>query len=350
MSRPGAGATVLALDLGGTQVRAALVRPDGSRVGRSASATPVAAGPAAIVEACIATLRRARAAAAREDAAAEERLVGIGVSAPGPLNPWTGIAVEPANLGPDFPGTDVAGPIGAAFGLPTFLEHDTKVAILGERSFGAGRGIDDLLYLTISTGLGGAVISGGQLITGPDDTAIEVGHAPISLDGPPCSCGGAGHLESFVSGWALAAAGGTAAKSGESPALARWLAANPGETISAREVSEAAAAGDGAAQAILARADLAIGRAVAGMVNIFNPERIIIGGSYAEARWGEISARILQEIAGHAFKVPGGRVRIHPAELGGDVSLAGCHPVVVGRLGDPDWERAVATRRKGGSA
>ena len=116
MSRPGAGATVLALDLGGTQVRAALVRPDGSRVGRSASATPVAAGPAAIVEACIATLRRAREAAAREDAAAEQRLVGIGVSAPGPLNPWTGIAVEPANLGPDFPGTDVAGPIGAAFG------------------------------------------------------------------------------------------------------------------------------------------------------------------------------------------------------------------------------------------
>ena len=149
-------------------------------------------------------------------------------------------------------------------------------------------------------------------------------------------------------GTKLAAAGGTAAKSGESPALARWLAANPGETISAREVSEAAAAGDGAAQAILARADLAIGRAVAGMVNIFNPERIIIGGSYAEARWEEISARILREIAEHAFKVPGSRVRIYPAELGGDVSLAGCHPVVVGRLGSPEWERAVAASRNGG--
>jgi glucokinase len=348
MSRPAADATVLALDVGGTQVRAALVRHDGTRVGRNANATPVAAGPTAIVDACITTLRAAREAAAREDAAAETRLVGIGVSAPGPLNPWTGIAVEPANLGPDFPGTDLAGPISAALGLPTYLEHDTKVAILGERAFGAGRGIDDLLYLTISTGLGGAVISGGHLIAGPDDTAIEVGHAPISLDGPPCSCGGSGHLEAFVSGWALAAAGGAAAKSGESPALADWLTANPGGAISAREVSAAAAAGDAAAQAILARADLAIGRAVAGMVNIFNPERIIIGGSYAEARWGEISARIAREIAGQAFKVPGSRVRILPAELGGDVSLAGCHPVVVGRLGDPDWERAVAARRKGG--
>ena len=154
MSRPAVDATVLALDLGGTQVRAALVRPDGTRVGRSANSTPVSAGPAAIIDACIATLRAAREVAAREDAAAEQRLVGIGVSAPGPLNPWTGIAVEPANLGPSFPGTDIAGPISAALGLPTYLEHDTKVAILGERAFGAGRGIDDLLYLTISTGLG----------------------------------------------------------------------------------------------------------------------------------------------------------------------------------------------------
>ena len=345
MTQPPADATVLALDLGGTQVRAALVRADGPRLGRAAAPTPAADGPAAVVAACIATLQLARENAAREDAAAVSRLVGIGISAPGPLNPWTGIAVEPANLGPRFPGTDLAGPIGAALGLPVFLEHDTKVAILGERAFGAGSGIDDLMYLTISTGFGAAALSGGHLLTGPDDTALELGHVPISLDGPRCTCGGMGHLEAHASGWALAAAGVAAATSGASPWLANWQAAHAGEAISAKTVAEAAAAGDTAADEILERALLAVGRAVAGYVNTFNPVRIIIGGSLAEAHWDRLAKRISHEIGENAFKVPGRRVSIKPAQLGGDVSLAGCHPVVVGRLGNPAWERAVAANK-----
>ena len=343
--QPPADATVLALDLGGTQVRAALVRADGTRLGRAAASTPAADGPAAVVAACIATLQLARENATREDAAAVSRLVGIGISAPGPLNPWTGIAVEPANLGPRFPGTDLAGPIGAALGLPVFLEHDTKVAILGERAFGAGSGIDDLMYLTISTGFGAAALSGGHLLTGPDDTALELGHVPISLDGPRCSCGSTGHLEAHASGWALAAAGATAAMSGASPWLTNWESTHSGEAISAKTVAEAAAAGDATADEILERAFLAVGRAVAGYVNTFNPVRIIIGGSLAEAHWDRLAKRISHEIGENAFSVPGRRVSVVPAALGGDVSLAGCHPVVVGRLGNPAWERAVAVNK-----
>jgi len=347
MATPSADATVLALDLGGTQIRAAVVRADGSRIGRAASATPVGSGPAAIVAACISTLQRARYAALVEDAGAVARLVGIGISSPGPIDPWRGIAVEPPNLGPDFPGTDLAGPISAALNLPTLLEHDTKVAILGERAFGAGRGIDDLLYITISTGLGGAVISGGRLYTGPDDTGIEIGHAPITLDGPRCACGGIGHLEAHASGVALARTGGEAASSGASPWLAAWRAAHPKGEISAKEVSEAAAAGDRVAQGLIDYALLAIGRAVAGFVNVFNPSRIIIGGSFAEAHWDALHSRIQGEIGDNSFKVPGRRVSVHPAELGRDVSLAGCHPMVVERIGDPEWERAVAVKSKG---
>lgn len=347
MTAPSADATVLALDLGGTQIRAAVIRADGSRIGRSSNATPVHSGPAAIIQACISTLQQARDAARADDAAAVTRLVGIGISAPGPIDPWRGIAVEPANLGEDFPGTDLVGPISAALKLPTLLEHDTKVAILGERAFGAGRGIDDLLYITISTGLGGAVISGGRLYTGPDDTGIEIGHAPITLDGPLCTCGGIGHLEAHASGVALARTGGEAAASGASPWLAGWLAAHPGGRVSAREVSEAAAAGDHVAQNLIDHALLAISRAVAGFVNVFNPSRIIIGGSFAEAHWSVLYSRIQAEIGDNSFKVPGRRVSVHPAELGGDVSLAGCHPMVVERIGNPEWERAVALRLKG---
>ena len=347
MTTPSADATVLALDLGGTQIRAAVVRADGSRIGRAASATPVSSGPAAVVAACISTLQQARDAARVEDAAAVARLVGVGISSPGPIDPWRGIAVEPPNLGPDFPGTDLAGPISAALNLPTLLEHDTKVAILGERAFGAGRGIDDLLYITISTGLGGAVISGGRLYTGPDDTGIEIGHAPITLDGPRCACGGIGHLEAHASGVALARTGGEAAASGASPWLAAWLAAHPKGEVSAKEVSEAAAAGDRVAQALIDHALLAISRAVSGFVNVFNPSRIIIGGSFAEAHWKVLHSRIQGEIGDNSFKVPGRRVSVHPAELGGDVSLAGCHPMVVERIGNPEWERAVAVKSKG---
>lgn len=342
-------ATVLALDLGGTQIRAALVRADGSRIGRAAASTPIAEGPAAIVEACVRTLALSRALAASEDTAAVARLVGIGISAPGPIDPWTGVAVEPANLGPAFPGTDLAGPIGTALGLPAFLEHDTKVAILGERAFGAGAGIDDLLYITISTGLGAALITSGRLVSGPDDTALEVGHAPITLDGPRCTCGGIGHLEAHASGVALARVGTEAAASGASPWLAGWMAAHPGEQVTAKVVSEAATAGDAAAAGLIDHALLAIARAVAGFVNVFNPVRIIIGGSFAEAHWTRLSTKMAKEIEGQSFKVPARRVSIHAAELGADVSLAGCHPVVTSRLGDPEWEAAVVARKRGGA-
>jgi glucokinase len=168
---------------------------------------------------------------------------------------------------------------------------------------------------------------------------------PISLDGPRCTCGGVGHLEAHAAGWALAAAGSAAAASGESPWLAAWQQSHPQEEVSAKLVAEAAAQGDTAADAILEHAILAIGRAVAGYVNSFNPARIIVGGSIAQAHWTRLSGRVTREISENAFSVPGRRVSVVPAALGGDVSLAGCHPVVTGRLGNAAWDQAVAVNR-----
>jgi glucokinase len=112
--------------------------------------------------------------------------------------------------------------------------------------------------------------------------------------------------------------------------------------VSAKLVADAAAEGDAAADTILEHAIMAIGRAVAGYVNSFNPTRIIIGGSLAQAHWPRLTARITREISENAFSVPGRRVSVVPAALGGDVSLAGCHPVVTGRLGNLAWDQAVA--------
>ena len=187
---------VLALDLGGTQVRAATVMDDGSRIARHARPTPIELGPDAIVQACIEMLA---AALAGTPVDRQGEIAGIGISSPGPINPWTGTIVSPPNLGPEVHDIPIAAALERALGLPAYLDRDTNVAALGERAFGAARGCDDFLYLTVSTGIGGAIVISGRLVHGPDGMAGELGHVSIELDGPPCGCGGqrppGGHLE-----------------------------------------------------------------------------------------------------------------------------------------------------------
>ena len=139
--------------------------------------------------------------------------MAVGIAAPGPLDPGTGTLIDPPNLRDDWWGFPLAPTIGDALGLPWALGKDTNVNILGERDFGAGEGSGDLVYLTISTGIGGAVISGGQPIVGPDGVAGELGHLTVDMDGPICGCGGIGHLEAVASGTGIANAARAALES-----------------------------------------------------------------------------------------------------------------------------------------
>ena len=118
--------------------------------------------------------------------------MGIGISSPGPVDPRAGAVVEPPNLGPDFRDVPLADDVEAALGLPTFLDRDTNVAALGEAAYGAGRGQYDFIYVTVSTGIGGSIVTDGRLFHGPDGMAGELGHVPVELDGPLCGCGGRG--------------------------------------------------------------------------------------------------------------------------------------------------------------
>jgi glucokinase len=336
MNRP-----VLALDLGGTQVRAAVIQADGSRVARQATATPSAQGPDAVIQACIDTL-----AAARSDAPGglDADLAGIGVSSPGPINPWTGVIVSPPNLGPHFHDIPIAARLEAALGLPVYLERDTNVAALGEQAFGAARGVDDFLYLTVSTGVGGAIVTDGQLVHGPDGTAGELGHVSIELDGPPCGCGGIGHLEAISSGVALARDAREAVARGTSAFLVARAAARPDGPagLDARDVAEGEAAGDGVCARLMDHARRAFAMACAGFVNAFNPDLIVIGGSIAEHQGDRLLDPARAEIKRGSFAVPAARVRLVPAGLGADVSLAGAQPLVAGRIDDDRWRRGRA--------
>jgi glucokinase len=330
-------ASVLALDLGGTQIRAACVLPDGERLGRVARATPVADGPEAVLEACAAALREAAANGTEEGVPPAE---AIGISSPGPLDPWTGVVTDAPNLGREFRATPLGPEIERRMGLPTYLERDTNVAALAEMTYGAARGVDDFLYITVSTGFGGAIVTEGRILHGPDGMAGELGHLQLDLEGPRCGCGGVGHVEAYCSGRAIAREARYAVESHRSAFLADRAERDGGpDGLGADDVAEGEDAGDATCTQIMAHARNVFAAACVSYVNAFNPTLIVVGGAIAHHQGERLFRPAREAVSIGTFPVPGARVRIVPAALGGDVSLAGAYPLVRARIGDPAWGR-----------
>jgi glucokinase len=252
----------------------------------------------------------------------------VGISSPGPVDPHTGVVLEPPNLGADFRNIPLAAQVAAALELPTFLDRDTNVALLGERAFGAARGESDAVYLTVSTGVGGAILSGGTILRGPDGLAGELGHLVVELDGPRCGCGGIGHVEAIASGVALARDARAAAKDGTSPFLAARAAG--GAELTGRDVSAGAAQGDATCIALLARTRGAVAAACVSIANTLNPHLIVIGGAIGLALGESLLDEVRAAIRDEVFPVIGRHVRVANPELGDDVSLAGAWPLVHG--------------------
>ncbi|HET8787016.1 MAG TPA: ROK family protein [Candidatus Limnocylindrales bacterium] len=316
--------------MGGTRVRAAVVLPDGTRIARTELRTPSEEGPEAVIAACRKVARDARTEAPAE---LTRELAGIGISSPGPVDPVGGIVVEPPNLGAGFHDIRLAQALADAEGLPAFLDRDTNVAALGEQAFGAARGFQDFIYLTVSTGVGGAIVTGGEILHGPDGFAGELGHVVVEMDGPRCGCGGVGHVEAIAAGVSLARDARALVASNQSPYLVEQARLLGGaEELSAKEVAEGALAGDPACVQLMDRARRALAAGCVGYVNTFNPHRIVIGGSIAEAEGDRLLQPIRDAIAAQAFEVVAKRVDVVAAELGGDVSLAGAQPLVMRAL------------------
>jgi glucokinase len=329
------GGAILALDLGGTQIRSAVVVGPGARiVGALRSRTPVEAGGSAVVDACIAALREAAGTHAADGNLPP--LVGIGISAPGPVDPRNGTILDPPNLGPGFHGTPLARLVEDALGLPTFLDRDTQVAALAEGRFGAAAGCDDFVYLTVSTGIGGAIVSSGHLLRGPDGTAGELGHLVVDRAGAPCGCGMRGHLEGIASGSGIARAARGAVERGESSVLA-GLVETRGAAFGARDVAAAEEAGDPAAARVMADARGAVAVTCVSLVNVFNPALIVVGGGLAAGQGDRLLEPAREAIRKGAFRRPAARVRVVPAALGDDVGLVGALVLVEQRLGLAWW-------------
>jgi glucokinase len=332
-----AGQPILAIDLGGTRIRAAYVSPDLTLASRVAVDTNDREGVDAVVHRICSLANDVGSAAG--DAGLPDP-VGIGISAPGPLDPWRGMVVAPPNL-EGWHNVPLAERVQAATGLPVFLERDTNVAIMAEWRHGAARGTDDAIYITVSTGIGGGIVVNGRPLIGKDGTAGEVGHVTVELDGPLCGDGFPGHAEAIGSGTAIAREGRALLDRGESPLLAELFSTSGATELGAEHVARAAGAGDAASRAVLDRAWVAVGALCASLINVFNPEVIVLGGSIA-AHHPELFDAVRHEVGRRAFAVPVRRVQFLPAEHGDDVSLIGLLPIVNERLHDPAFRRGSA--------
>ena len=258
--------TVIAVDVGGTHLRAAAYPPEGESPLKQQRIETHSAGDSVFER---------MAALVRSIWPAEGRVTAIGVSSPGPLDPHRGVILDTPNIPEwhDFP----LGPIlSKEFGVPVHLDNDANLAALGEWKYGAGQGHNDVLYLTISTGVGGGVIAGGRLLQGFHGLAAELGHVTLDPDGPPCSCGFPGHLEAFSAGPAIARYAAEQLALGTDSTLPR------GVTLSARMVAEAAQQGDALACKAFARAGEYLGIAVANYLHTFDPSIVIFGGGVAQ--------------------------------------------------------------------
>jgi glucokinase len=328
-----ADSSILAIDLGGTQIRAAHVRPDLTVSHRTAVPTDDEAGVAAVVRRVCEAVAEVRAAAR---AANDPEPLGIGISAPGPVDPWRGVVVAPPNLH-GWRDVRLADLVEECIGLPTFLDRDTNVAVQCEWRHGAARGAHTAIYITVSTGIGGGIVLDGTPLLGVDGTAGEVGHLTVELDGPTCGCGQRGHAEAIASGTAIARRGAEALRAGTAPLLADLV--TDGEAPDAAAVARAADGGDATCAAILDRAWDALGAMAATLVNALNPEVIVLGGGIAEHR-PEVLERVRRGIDQRAFPAPAARVRVVMAEHGDGVSLIGSLPIVHHRINDPAFRRA----------
>ncbi len=257
----------IAVDIGGTQIRVA-VYPKGQQRPIVQKRIPTQAKGQTALERLVGLIQ--------ELWPDDGRVCSIGAAAPGWINPEQGVMLFAPNI-PGWEGLPIASILQENFHVPARLGNDANLAALGEWRYGAGQGHHNLLYMTISTGIGGGIICHDRLLEGASGLAAEIGHITIEPDGPICGCGRRGHLEALASGTGIARYVAEQLAAGTPSELAEIK--NP----TARDISQAAGHGDLLARNALSRAGTYIGQALANFVTIFNPSIIILGGGVSRS-------------------------------------------------------------------
>jgi len=315
----------IGVDLGGTKINTVLADQQGQVIARDYRETKAAEGPDAVIGRMIAAARQVMRTAAVDTA----QIQAIGVGAPGPLDALRGTIVAPPNL-PGWRDVPLKQIIQQTLGITTCLENDANAAALGEHRFGAGQGTRHMIYVTVSTGIGGGFILDGQLYRGATGAAAEIGHMTVLPYGPRCGCGNRGCLEALASGTAIAREGQELVRRGMPGRIAE-LAHHDPHQVTARLVAEAAEQGDAHAQDILSQALHYLGIGLASLVNLLNPELIIIGGGLTKL--GPLLYDTVRRVIDQrAFLENARAVRVMPPGLGDDVGSLGAVAVAMQNL------------------
>lgn len=255
---------VIGVDLGGTKIYTALVDLEGNIIKEKTVETLAHEGEQAVMGRIIDTINYVI------DGVNKDLIEAIGIGSPGPLDVKNGLIIENSNL--PFKNFEIVKKIRETYDLPTYLDNDANVATLGEFMFGAGKGTENMVFITASTGIGGGAVLNGRLFRGATGNALEVGHMTVATEGPRCGCGNVGCAEALGSGTAIGKRAKEAVLSNVKTSLKNY------EDVTAKEVFIEAANGDRVAKNILKNSLTYLGIAVANTITNFDPEKVVVGG------------------------------------------------------------------------
>jgi glucokinase len=304
---------VIGVDLGGTNLRTALLSSDGEVHDKRKESTNASDGWKKVVA------RLVEAIASQQESAAQRGLTvaAVGVGAPGVIKIDTGIVVKSPNF-PDWNNLPLKDELEKAVRVPVVIENDANAAALGEQWRGAGRDVSSMILLTLGTGVGGGIVLNNKIWQGADGMAGEIGHMTLIPDGRRCGCGNTGCLEMYAS------ARGIVQSYQEAVAPAS-------PCITSAEVYQAARSGDATARRVMKDMGRMLGIGIANLINIFNPEMIVIGGGVRDA-WPLFIDATREEIRKRAFEAPAERTAIMPSLLGDDAGMVGAAAVALRKI------------------
>ncbi len=307
---------ILGIDLGGTNVRAAVTDAEGKIIGEARELSRAQEGPDVTIPQIILAARRAISVAGVE----APEVLGGGIGVPGWHNSKEGMVLWSPNFR-GWDGIQLLAPLKDALGIPVFMGNDVNIAALGEYRFGAGRDVRSLVMIALGTGVGGGIIIDGNLLLGANDGGAEIGHMTVVADGPMCSCGRPGHLEALASIDAIVERAKRKIQMGRQSVLIRdedW----PDWSVTPATIAEAAENGDEVAIETMEETAYFVGVGVANMISVLNPEMVIVGGGISQA--GDVLWKPLLRTVDALSLTQSRRVcRVVPPELGDDAGIMG---------------------------
>jgi glucokinase len=309
---------VIGIDLGGTKILAAVVDADGRIVAEAKVKTRPEKGPDAVIE------RMAQAAqeAVQRLKLGWDAIRGVGVGAPGPVDPDAGVVHHTPNL-PGWEEVPLASQLGKSLGVPVFLENDVNLGTLGEHVLGAGQGTKDMVGIFVGTGTGGGLILDGKLRSGYRHAAAEIGHMILLADGPVCGCGKRGCAEALASRTAIERDIWLGIGAGRKSLIPELTGGDP-ERLTSGVLAQAMREGDPLVSEVVARAQWYLGLLTASIVNLVDPEMVVFGGGMMEALGEEFLPPIRVTARQYFMQQTGtDRVRIVAAKLGDHAGVLG---------------------------